>query len=332
MKFKPGLLIAAAVLLCAPALGWGADGHRMIDQAALKALPAEIPAFLHTQTAVAAIVYLAPEADRQKGAGNTRDNAWSPGHYLDLSDDGTVFGGPKLAALPDTREEYDTALRKVDQTQYGAGYLPYSIVEGYQLLVRDFAMYRTYAAAEMHAKTAAGRKNYGGIRALREAILLHDLGYWSHFIADGSQPLHVTVHFNGWNSVDNPEGFTNEKIHGPWETGIVHTYVTNAMVAKAMTPPRHLDKPIWREAEDYLAGTNAGVVPLYRLFKLGAFPIDKPPSAEGLTFTTTQVARGASELRDLVVKAWRESAEAKVGWPQTPVSDIEAGKAAPPPP
>lgn len=332
MTFKPGLMLAVVLALTAPMFGWGADGHRMIAAEAIKALPADIPAFLRSPQVAQIVAYLGPEADRQKGAGDTRDKAMDPGHYLDLEDDGTVLGGPKIGELPALREDYDTVLRKAGKTQYAAGYLPYSIVEGYQLLVKDFALYRVYAAGEKFAKTEEARKAYGALRAVREAILIHDLGLWSHFIADGSQPLHVTVHFNGWNAFHNPEGFTNNKIHGPWESAIVHKYVTDAMVAAAMPAPQERDKPIWEIAQTYLAGSNAQVVPLYRLFKQGAFPIDGAPSEEGIAFTTSQIARGAGELRDLVVKAWHDSASAKVGWPEVPVSDIEAGKAEPPPP
>lgn len=332
MKFRSGLIFVAVLALSGPAFGWGADGHRMIDAVAMKALPAELPAFLRTPQAAQIVGYLGPEADRQKGAGETRDKAMDPGHYLDLSDDMTVLGGPKLDALPPLREDYDSALRKADKTQYAAGYLPYSIVEGYQLLVKDFAYYRAYAAGERLAKTDDARKAYAALRAMREAIVLRDLGYWSHFIGDGSQPLHVTVHFNGWGDYPNPDHFTLAKIHGPWETGIVRHYVTEEMVAAATPAPQALDAPIWAETERYLAGTNAAVVPLYRLFKKGAYPIDGQASAEGIAFTTAQIARGAAELRDLVVKAWHESATVTIGWPEIPISDIEAGKADPPPP
>ena len=35
-----------------------------------------------------------------------------------------------------------------------------------------------------------------------------DLGDWAHFVGDGSQPMHVSVHFNGWGDFPNPRGFT----------------------------------------------------------------------------------------------------------------------------
>ena len=44
--------------------------------------------------------------------------------------------------LPVTREAYDTQLRARGFTQYKAGYLPYSIVDGWQQIRKDFAYWR----------------------------------------------------------------------------------------------------------------------------------------------------------------------------------------------
>jgi hypothetical protein len=331
MKMRSGLLsgIVVAALCCGPAFGWGADGHRIVAAVAVKALPAEIPAFLRTPVAAERVGYLAPEPDREKGAGDTRDREYDPGHFLDANDDLTVFGGPRLAMLPATREDYDSFLRASGHTQYLAGYLPYSIVSGYQLLVRDFALWRAYDAGARFAKTDAARAGMQKIRAWREEILVHDLGVWSHFVGDGSQPLHVTVHYNGWGNYPNPEGFTQEKVHGPWESGYVHANVGEGAVAAALPALNVLSAPIMQQTADYLAGTEGQVVPFYRLEKQGAFAA---PTAAGTAFTVAQLARGAGELRDLIVAAWRTSASAKGGWPEVPVSDIEAGKAEPPPP
>jgi hypothetical protein len=328
MPIKPHWMFAFAVVICVPALGWGADGHRMIAAEGVKALPIGLPAFV--RGAADEIGYLGPEADRQKGAGVARDKAYDPGHFVDLTDDLSVLGGPKLDALPETLEEYDTVLRAVGQTQYKAGYLPYSIVAGYQLLVKDFALYRAYRAGEKNAKTAGVRAAYAKLRLRRERVAVHDLGYWTHFVGDASQPLHVTVHYNGWGDYPNPEGFTREKVHGPWESEFVRANVSGSMVAKALPESKVCDDPIEKCVAAYLKGTFAAVTAFYRLEKTGAFAA-QTPSADGIAFTAAQIARGAGELRDLVVKAWQDSASAKVGWPEVPVSDIETGKVEPPP-
>src|SRR5262245_61750377 len=50
----------------------------------------------------------------------------------DLTDDGKAMGVGPLDKLPVTREADDTQLRTGGSTQYKAGYLPYSIVDGWQ--------------------------------------------------------------------------------------------------------------------------------------------------------------------------------------------------------
>ena len=44
---------------------------------------------------------------------------------------------------------------------------------------------------------------------------------------------------------------------------------------------------------------------------------------------TERLAAGAGELRDVVVEAWRASADAKVGWRPVAVADVIAGKVDP---
>ena len=39
---------------------------------------------------------------------------------------------------------------------------------------------------------------------LRETITIRDIGVWSHYVADGTMPLHASVHFDGWGDFPNP--------------------------------------------------------------------------------------------------------------------------------
>ena len=103
------------------------------------------------------ITTLGPELDRSKGSGRTHDAERDPGHYVDLDDSGSVMSVVSLAALPPTREEYDTLLRKSGLTQYAAGYLPYSIVDGWQQLRRDFALWRVDVIGASSATTPEDR-------------------------------------------------------------------------------------------------------------------------------------------------------------------------------
>jgi len=326
MKRPVAVLVLLAALAPAPVLAWGADGHRMIGELAMRGLPASVPAFLRTPAAAAQVGYLSPEPDRIRGAGLVQDREHDPGHFVDAYDDGSVMGGPPLKALPPTREEFDTALRTAKQSQYRAGYLPYEMIGGYELLRKNFALWRLAVAGARHAPTPAERRRYAADRPRREARVLETIGLWSHFVGDGSQPLHTTIHYNGWGDFPNPEGFTMERIHSPFESAYVSANISASMVRAAMPALRDCACVINERVAGYLNSSFEQVIPLYRLEKGGAF---RAATGEGITFATAHVARAASELRDLIAMAWKDSDNAGVGYPAVKITELEkAGTAA----
>lgn len=317
----------ALVLLAmpTPVLAWGADGHRMIGELALQSLPATLPAFLRTAAAAREVGYLAPEADRIRGAGPVQDRERDPAHFVDVYDNGSVMGGPPLKSLPPTREEFDTALRAAGQSQYKAGYLPYEMIGGYELVRKTMALWRLAVAGARFAPTAAERARYGADRPRREARVLAAIGLWSHFVGDGSQPLHATIHYNGWGDFPNPQGFTTERIHTPFESAYVSTNLAPSMVRAAMPALKDCACTINERVSAYLGAGFEQVVPLYTLEKRGAF---RAATGEGMHFATGQLARGVAELRDLVVMAWKDSDNAMVGYPAVKITALESGGAA----
>jgi hypothetical protein len=316
------LAAAACVLasLASPprALAWGATGHRLIGQAAALALPADLPAFLRTPRAVEDLGELAREPDRWKASGKTHDSMRDPAHFLNLDDDGRVLGGPALNALPETREEYDAALRTVGSDNTHAGYLPYSIVDGWQQLTKDFAYWRVLTAAIPRERDPVRKAWLQHDLERREALILSDLGDWSHYVGDGSQPLHVSVHFNGWGDYPNPHGYTQDRIHTPFEGDFVRREVTLDAVRAAMPPLRRCEA-IEVCTADYLARTEASVVPFYEMQKAGGLYGANPA---GRAFTVDRVAAGAAELRDLTVAAWNASTRASIGYPAISVEAV----------
>ncbi len=315
------LLLSSAV----QAGAWGASGHRIIGLCAARALPAETPAFLRTADAIWDLGELAREADRSKGAGQPHDADLDPGHYVNVGDDGRIAGGPELAALPRTRADYDAALRAQGSDSGKVGWLPYAVVDGWQQLVKDFAYYRIDQMGVTHGADAAQRAWFVKDLKLRQGLILRDLGYWSHFVGDASQPLHVTTHFNAWGDYPNPHNYTSERIHGPFEGEFIHQFVSDSEVCAAMAPLRAMDGSIMAETADYIGATRAQVEPLFALWTAGAFKAAKPDQARG--FAVARLAVGAAELRDLVVAAWRASPDATVGYPAVKVSAIESGAA-----
>src|SRR5260221_9225565 len=66
-------------------LAWDYEGHRAVNEVALKSLPANFPAFVKTRAARERIAFLAGEPDRWR---NTQDHTLrhfnEPDHYLDM--------------------------------------------------------------------------------------------------------------------------------------------------------------------------------------------------------------------------------------------------------
>jgi hypothetical protein len=228
-----------------------------------------------------------------------------------------------LTLLPDTREQYDTLLQAKGLTQYKAGYLPYSIVDGFQQLRKDFAYWRALTKAIETAQTPEERAWFEADRRLREKLTLRDLGIWSHYGGDASQPLHVSVHFNGWGKYPNPDGYTEKKIHAYFEGEFVKRNLPRSAVAALVGPYQPCGCTIEERTKALLLASLAQVVPLYALEKEDGF---KRGDARGEAFATARLAAGATAVRDMIVQAWEESADAPIGYPMVNVRDIESGK------
>ena len=326
-RLAAGSLAGVAMLAgAAQALAWGATGHRLIGEAGMQSLPPDLPAFLRSPEAVQAVGEIAREPDRSKGSGQPHDRDLDPGHFLDVDDQGRVNGGPALADLPLDREAYDLALRPAATDAYGSGYLPYNIEDSFEQVVKDLAYWRVETAALKSDRSVAERAWIAHDLQMRTALTIRDIGWWAHFIGDASQPLHVSVHHNGWGSYPNPHGYTDEKLHAPFEGAFVHDHLTLASVEVAM-PALRPCAPIATCTIAYLTATNAEVEPLYALWGAGDFT---RADSKAVAFTTTRVAAGAAELRDMVVAAWRASDGASVGYrPDIGVKAAEAGGAVP---
>lgn len=325
--------VAALLLVAAPAAqvsAWGNTGHRMVGVAAMRGLPAELPAFLRDPGAAADVGELSREPDRSKGGGQPHDRERDTAHFIDMDDDAHVLSaaGPSIDALPTLKSQYDAALIAAGMDVNDAGYLPYAIMDAYQQLKQDFAYWRVLDAMERRELDPGKRAWYSEDKARREQLILRDIGYLSHYVGDGSQPMHASIHYNGWGDFPNPDGFTNSRqTHGSFEGAFVRRTarldLVEAGMPASMVPATGTDGfDLKANTVAYLKATLAQIRPFYALEKAGGFA---DGDARGAAFATERLAAGAAELRDLITLSWRAAGEGSIGWPAVKVADVEGG-------
>ncbi len=320
-----GLIGAALTAVCPmnEAQAWGSSGHRMITVAALSALPANVPNFVRRGRNIEDAGEWSREPDRWRLAGAAHDALRDAFHYAYTDDDGRLGGGPGFLALPATVSAYQAAVRKAGGDPDQTGYLPYAIIDGWQQVAKDFVYWRADCAG---LKSEHAVKRRGWLQAdkrRREVQIIHDIGLFAHYVGDATQPMHLTVHHDGWGDYPNPDGFTSEKVHVPYEGAYVGKVVTQGMVSGGLRAALPMEATIEVSVGTYLQQASAATRPWYELEKAGGF---KPGDRRGVDFTAGRLAMAASELRDLVAAAWLTSASGRINYPVATLANIEAGR------
>ncbi len=292
-------LTALVLLQSVGAGGWGNEGHLYINRVAAQKIPADMPRFL--RRAVAELTYLGPEPDRWRSPTEPQlKNAQEPDHFIDLE------RVAWLDPLPATRSEFYRKLYEKraataahpnndhpdDYLPERVGLQPYITLEVFGRLKAAFREYRHLR--EQHKPTAP----------VEHAIVFY-AGWLGHYVADGSQPLHTTIQYNGWVG-PNPHNYTTEhKIHAQFETAYVDENITAKDFASQVHAPEHLSDP-FHQYIAYLRESNAKVETVYALEKAGGFTGKGTPEARA--FTLQRLAAGSQMLLNLWYTAWQDSA------------------------
>ena len=223
MKAKFFFLTAALGTLTLSAGAWDYEGHHAINELALASLPKDFGIEL-TPALKGRVAFLAGEPDRWRNVGDLPlKNVNGPDHYIDLEDlklyDLTPETLPLMrydfmadiakarTAHPDRFPAIDPA-KDADHTRELDGFLPWAITENYEKLKSDFSSLKAF-------------RQYGGTQeeiANAQADCIYVMGVMGHYVGDGAQPLHTTVHFNGWVG-DNPKGYTTKQSIHAWIDG-----------------------------------------------------------------------------------------------------------------
>lgn len=268
-----------------------------MQEIAVEKMPEQVPEFFHHGKD--RIVGLASQPDRWKARDlNYLSGATAMDHFM-------AYEQIQGHELPSDRYEYISMIEREGINAPGqpakwVGTLPYRVAELYQNLTLDFAIWRNEGRSlpEDHPRRQALEEN-----ALMSAGLL------GHYVGDAAQPLHSTVHHDGWNphAEANPNGYrTRRGLHREFEVRFLQAAADEEEVAERVEPARRWTGDPLQWGLGLIAESNSHVEELYQLEKDGDLN-PRRPTEEGTEFLHDRMAVGAQNLRDLWYTAWRDS-------------------------
>ncbi len=281
---------AACVALLSPrVLAWWPQGHSIIGEAAVGALPAQMPAFFRRGGAAIGHYAQDPDVHKNRDTPLVSDRE-GPEHYIDLE----FLQG---RALPPTRHEYLQLCAELKLNAKDVGYLPYAIGEWTERLAIAFAEHRKYPD-NPHI----------------QAKCLVYAGFLAHYAGDMCMPLHNTKDHDGRARPDGSSPRTG--IHAKVDSLIEKLNLRAADLAKSqkIEPLTELLPGVIREMNN----SRALIDRTYELEPLLP-PADNAPQsptwtpAPEITAFTTERAREATRfLASLYLTAWQQSAHIKL--------------------
>ena len=287
MKQSVLFLLILMLVLAVPqnVRAWGYHGHEISGLAAALKMPAETPVFMLESSRQ--LSYLTPEPDRWRDRAESdldpAMKAFSPDHYIDME---FVPEGALLTATD--RYAFIEALQKAGRKPAEAGFVPYRIMELFQTLRMEFRLWRVTKDRIT--------------RAMIEERIINDAGILGHYVTDGANPHHTSMHHNGWVG-DNPKGYSTDKtMHYRFEGQYVETHLQVNDLLPLVGVARVIAKPR-EEVVAYLQASRAQLETLYELEKKESFN-DVTKSDEHKQFVSKRLAAGAQMLRDLWWTAW----------------------------
>lgn len=296
--------ICALMLQPATALAWGGTAHAAIDRAAIEAIPDDGPVFFRQY-----IDYVAASAslpDSWRGASENFSKIEEDPNHGWFREQFTF-----VKPIPRSRYEFVLALYKHyeqvkdSDPQIAArtnirwtGTLPYAAIEAYDRLV---VCMRYVRKAQAEGGDASVPEQHCAFQAIR-------LG---HYIGDGAQPLHDSVNSDGWLG-NNPKGYTRDRsIHGRFESRFVDGMgLTAADITPRIGAPGHRSGDMFDAVLAYLDEAGDKMETVYQLEQRDGFSNFADKNVRALIYERTTAA--ASMFRDMLCRAWAESAELPV--------------------
>jgi hypothetical protein len=317
-------LTAVCVFSAQILFAWDYEGHRLVNQLALASLPKDFPAFALTPEAQERIAFLSGEPDRWR---NTQSlelrHANGPDHYIDLEE--VSLYDLKPESLPPLRYDFMAQIarsraahadrfapidlnRDTDHTRELSGFLPWTMTEYYAKLKSEFSYLKAFQAAGGTPDEIANA----------QANVIYTMGVMGHFYGDAGQPLHTTVHFNGWVG-DNPHHYTtNHGFHGWIDGGYIGKLNIGSDLPemKKQIHPAQLvtlngqpaqPTQIFPAVLAFLIDQNKLVEPLYKMEHDHMLTGTNEVGMQGKPFIEGQLVKSGQFLGNIWYSAWRQA-------------------------
>jgi hypothetical protein len=322
---KKLLLLSGFCALCTQSLfAWDYEGHRMVNELALATLPKDFPAFVLTPEAQGRIAFLAGEPDRWRNTPNLElKHANGPDHYIDLEELSLYDLKPETlpplrydfmaqiarsrAAHPERFPAIDPA-KDTDHTRELSGFLPWEMVEYYAKLKSEFSYLKAFQAGDGTPEEIANA----------QADIIYTMGVMGHYYGDASQPLHTSMHYNGWVG-PNPNHYTTNRTFHAWIDGgyINATGIEGELgdmkgkmhPAQAVTfngQPAQSDQ-IFPAIVGFLMDQNKLVEQVYQMDKDHKLTGKDQPGMEGKPFIEGQLMKAGQFLGNIWYSAWQQA-------------------------
>ncbi|HTR61326.1 MAG TPA: zinc dependent phospholipase C family protein [Candidatus Binataceae bacterium] len=260
-------------LLAAPAYAWDSTTHRLITRLAINALPASpLKTALLRNERLVEKHSVEPDFLLKERYGHAEEIR----HYIDLE----VFNPNPQAALSTLDPDLATERRQVGELKLQtAGTLPWTIEDTAQRL----------AAA---------------LRSSDCSEILGEAGYLSHYVGDASQPLHSTIHHDGYRR--------DRGIHARVEKAVDDSASSIAAPAAKEVQLQTITA-VWPTAIDEIRTANLLVNELIEADRKARRISREGPAYDSALFEaagpmlTLQVARAASALASIWLYEWKSA-------------------------
>lgn len=272
IRFRWGLALVILFLTG----GWGSGGHRIINGGSTVHLPPPLAPLISQRTWLADSSSV-PDWRRSGSNGYVAVAGEGPKHYLDVDD----YPEYQTRSVPTSLA---TLLARYGSSRvYGNGILPWAIAEAVDTL------------------TAAMQR-----RDLRKVwSTASDLG---HYVADGHNPLHCTVDYNGRNALPGSTG-----IHSRYESSMVTRYLSSLTIEPEavhyVEDPAAFALEFVYDAQSLVDGLYEADVAARASVGWGGSGSVPPAYLDSLwirtgAMTRQQFQRASVALADLVYSAW----------------------------